>query len=283
MPEQSTENIVSRQPSSAMIELGQSVVMHARLKPFVHRFVYRVFCIRVRLDQPEQLSTLNSWLFGVNRSRPVSLMFADHGNRDGGDLMAWLKKTLSTVNVSFPQGAVWLQCFPRLFGYVFNPVSFWTLYDKQGQLQVLLAEVNNTFGQRHLYVLSDEQGGCLHANSTLVCQKVFHVSPFCAVKGHYQFKLDDTALGEKIAIDYFDDASSAQPLLRTAMTTTFRGFSVWALFKQVLRMPVMTLGVMLRIHWQAFKLWRQGAKFHSTPVLPQEQITTNKGTRFEHD
>jgi hypothetical protein len=271
------------QPTHSLIKLGDAIVMHARLRPFLHRFVYRVFCLQIRLDQPEALGKLNSWLFGVNKKRPVSFMNADHGERNDSDLRVWLKQTLQRSGHEMPDGQIWLQCFPRIFGYVFNPVSFWFMHDQQGQLRILLAEVNNTFGQKHQYVLSAPQGGVLRADHSLVCQKVFHVSPFCPVQGQYKFAIQQTSKGEKISINYFDDINFEQALVLTAVTTQFQTFTTGKLLRRLMRMPLMTFGVMLRIHWQAFKLWRQGAKFHSTPPLPKHAVTTNKGVNLEHD
>jgi DUF1365 family protein len=273
----------SSQQAMPHIKLGDAIVMHARLRPFVHRFVYRVFCLQIRLDHPEGLSKLSSWLFGVNKKRVVSFMNADHGERDGSDLMVWLKQTLQSSGHEMPDGQVWLQCFPRIFGYVFNPVSFWMLHDRQGQLRLLLAEVNNTFGQKHQYVLSDAEGRGLQADCPLICEKVFHVSPFCPVQGQYKFAIQQTPKGEKISINYFDDPTIEQALVLTAITTQFQTFTTAALLRRLLHMPLMTFGVMVRIHWQAFKLWRQGAKFHSTPPLPKHAVTTNKGVNLEHD
>jgi DUF1365 family protein len=274
---------ISVQQTMSHIKLGDAIVMHARLRPFVHRFVYRVFCLQIRLDHPAGLSNLSSWLFGVNKKRAVSFMNADHGARDGSDLMVWLKQTLHSVGHEMPDGQVWLQCFPRILGYVFNPVSFWMLHDQQGQLRLLLAEVNNTFGQKHQYVLSDAKGGGLQADCPLICKKVFHVSPFCPVQGQYKFAIKQTSVGEKISINYFDDVTKEQALVLTAITTQFQTFTTAALLRRLLRMPLMTFGVMVRIHWQAFKLWRQGAKFYSTPPLPKHAVTTNKGVNLEHD
>ncbi len=156
-----------------VLELCPSVVMHARLRPFVHRFVYRVFCLRLRMDRPTDLEQHNSWLFGIDRRRPVSLMSRDHGNRDGSNLMDWMHATLRSVGVEMETGEVWLQCFPRMFGYVFNPVSFWFIHDRAGVLRVLLAEVNNTFGQRHQYVLTADGMGEILPGQVLSCTRSF--------------------------------------------------------------------------------------------------------------
>jgi hypothetical protein len=211
----------------------------------------------------------------------VSFRSSDHGARDGSDLMQWLKRTLETSDVRFEVGAVWLQCFPRVLGYVFNPVSFWLVHDREGVLRALLAEVNNTFGQRHQYVLTAPNLGPLEPNVRLGCQKVFHVSPFCDVQGSYQFELDERARQPRLAIDYFDQAQETpgkqetQPLLRTAIVVQPQPMRTLALLGAFLTMPMMTFGVMLRIHVQAFKLWRRGATFRSTPALPADEVTHN--------
>lgn len=259
----------------ALIELCRGRVMHARLRPFVHRFVYRVFCLRLRVDQITTLGSFNNWLFGIDKKRIVSFQSRDHGARDGSDLMAWLSVTLQKSGVAMETGAVWLQCFPRVFGYVFNPVSFWYVHDKQGVLRVLLAEVNNTFGQRHQYVLTAPGLAVIEENTMLECQKEFHVSPFCDVKGLYRFKSSRHGTQERMAIDYFDQREETQPLLKTAIVVQSQIFSTKALLLSVLSMPMMTVGVMLRIHLQAFKLWRQGASYHPVPPLPKDEVTNN--------
>ena len=261
--------------SDPVIELCQGRVMHVRLRPFIHRFVYRVFCLRLRIDLPQELSRFNSWLFGVERSRAVSFWFKDHGPRDGSDLMAWLNAQLEQANIALEPGAVWLQCFPRVFGYVFNPVSFWMIHDRDAGLRVILAEVNNTFGQRHQYMLTAEDQGLIDQTSTLHCSKVFHVSPFCAVQGEYAFKLNERGRLKRMAIDYFDTPEHAIPLLRTALVIQPDVLSTANLLKSLFSMPMMTLGVMVRIHWQAFKLWRSGAVYHPVPALPKKELTTN--------
>jgi len=257
------------------LELCRGRVMHARLRPFVHRFVYRVFCIRLRVDQLSALSRFNSWLFGIEKKRIVSFQSRDHGARDGSDLMTWLTGALRESGISLQTGAVWLQCFPRVFGYVFNPVSFWHIHDQQGALRVLVAEVNNTFGQRHQYVLTESNLGVIESDTVLECHKIFHVSPFCDVLGIYRFTSSQHGKQARMAIDYFDEPAHAQPLLKTAIVVQAQPFSTRALALSLLSMPMMTLGVMARIHWQAFKLWRQGATYHSVPPLPKNEVTNN--------
>lgn len=259
-----------------VLELCPAQVWHKRLRPFKHPLNYKVLCLRLRMDRAEEIKRHNSWLFGFNRRRPVSFMNRDHGYRDGGDLMVWLADVLDAVGVDHPGGAVWLQTFPRMFGYVFNPVSFWYLHDSLGELRVIVAEVNNTFGQHHQYVLSAPAGTPIQSGQTLTCQKVFHVSPFCPVKGQYRFERVLQRGVDRMTIDYFDDEALPEPLIRTGIAVTPERFQARELFKAVARMPLMTFGVMLRIHWHAWKLWRNGATFYRLPQLPTNEVTSNQ-------
>ena len=258
------------------IELCQGRVMHVRLRPFIHRFVYRVFCLQLRIDQPSALESFNSWLFGVNRARLVSFWSRDHGSCDGSDLYGWIKNKLTEADLYFEVGAVKLQCFPRVMGYVFNPVSFWFVHDRHGVLRALLAEVNNTFGQKHQYLLTSRALAPIDHSTVLECVKIFHVSPFCDVKGTYRFNYSARSSIERMAIDYYDTAEISQPLLRTAIVSQSGLMSTRNLLAYLISMPMMTIGVMVRIHVQAFKLWRKGARYHAVPPLPQQELTTNK-------
>jgi DUF1365 family protein len=182
---------------------------------------------------------------------------------------------LTQAQIEFKTGAVWLQCFPRVFGYVFNPVSFWFVHDRDAVLRVLVAEVNNTFGQRHQYVLVAPGLAEITDETELTCAKIFHVSPFCAVSGGYRFRVANLAGLHRMAIDYHDPIDVAAPLLRTAIVTNRKSFSTATLLRYLLTMPMMTFGVMLRIHVQAFQLWRKGGRYHPVPPLPESEVTTS--------
>lgn len=259
-----------------VLQLCDANVWHKRLRPFKHPLNYRLFCLRLRMDKTAELAKKTNWLFGFNRRRLIAFMNADHGSRDGADLGVWLEQTLAAANIKHPGGAVWLQTFPRMLGYVFNPVSFWYLYDSQDQLRVIVAAVNNTFGQHHNYVLTMADGSPIQSGQSLLCQKVFHVSPFCAVKGHYAFERVTNQRVDRMTIDYFDDASITEPLIRTGIAVEPRTLTTAGLLKAFLRMPFMTFGVIVRIHWHALKLWRGGARFHKLADLPNQEVTSNQ-------
>ena len=187
-------------------------VMHERLRPVHHRFVYPVFCIRCDLAR---LHELDGWWLGIDRLRPLSLRTRDYGACDGTDLLAWIRGKLADAGIDLDGGAIWLQTFPRVFGYAFNPVSFWFCHDRDGNLHAMLAEVRNTFEQRHSYLLKASDNDPIDARTHLHCVKKLHVSPFCGVEGHYAFRIHESEHRSSISIDYHD----AQGLLiRTAIS-----------------------------------------------------------------
>lgn len=248
-------------------------VMHERETPLRHRFAYRLFFLRIALSTlgqaPIPMLVLNRW-------GPMSLHYRDHGARDGSHPLIWIRALLAREGLDHADGEVVLQTMPRLFGYVFNPVSFWFVHDQQGALRVLVAEVNNTFGQRHQYVLTAPGLAEIKEDTVLECQKIFHVSPFCDVEGVYRFKSSRRAEQARMAIDYFDTPDNPEPLIKTAIVIQSQAFSTAALLASLVTMPMMTFGVMMRIHWQAFKLWRQGARYHPVPPLPKDEVSNNR-------
>ncbi len=241
-------------------------VMHQRMRPVLHRFIYPVFFIRINLSAPEKL---NSAVFGINRWRPLSLYFKDYGPRDGSDLYSWVRQLLEMHEIN-SGGTIFLQTFPRLFGYAFNPVSLWYCHNTQGQLNAILAEVNNTFGERHLYLLHAEGGATITNQTELISQKMMHVSPFCEVKGQYHFRFQEHDHSCKVKIDYAD---ADEILIHTAISGQKQAFSTANLLKALLRQPLLTFGVMFRIHWQAFLLWRKHVPFFTAPAPPASSIS----------
>jgi hypothetical protein len=170
-------------------------------------------------------------------------------------------------------GEVVLQAFPRLLGFVFNPVSFWFCRDRAGALIAVLAEVNNTFGGTHSYLLHHPDGSPILNGEQLTTAKAFHVSPFCRVEGGYRFRFQDDGVRLSASIDY-DDGDG--PLLRTALFGRLRPWTVAALLGTCLRMPLLTVGVVLRIHWQALKLLLKRVPFVGvtpTVVARGEEMT----------
>jgi len=234
-------------------------VMHHRLRPAVNAFVYPVFYIQLPL---RDLAAANCLFFSIDRSNLFSFQQKDHGPRDGSPLLPWITARLRERSLP-DDGEIILQTFPRLFGYVFNPVSFWFCHDRAGALIAVLAEVNNTFGGTHAYLLHNPGGAPLRDGQELRADKLFHVSPFNEIVGGYRFRFHLDRPAQLARIDY-DDADGE--LLRTAIAGKPRAWSATALFGAFLRMPLMTAGVIFRIHWQALKLWLKGVPFRGARV-----------------
>jgi hypothetical protein len=243
-------------------------VIHQRLRPVAHGFRYPVFFLRFPLSRAGELANR---VFSINRFNLLSFHHADHG--DGGDPQAWARALLAREGVVAADGEIELQTFPRVLGYVFNPVSFWFCHARNGALKAVIVEVNNTFGERHCYLL-EEGGDSLGAGRTLTARKVFHVSPFCEVVGGYRFRFHAAPRGDTrqvvARIDYHDDGGD---LLLTALSGRAREFRAALLLRACLAMPLMTLAVTLRIHWHALLLWLRRVPVVAKPPAPDRLVT----------
>lgn len=242
---------------SAAPQLFLGHVMHLRLRPAVNAFAYPVFYVSVPV---RELAAANCGIFSVDRWNLLVLRSADHGPRDGGALLPWIEALLREHGLP-DDGEIMLQTFPRVLGLVFNPVSFWFCHDRHGALVAVLAEVNNTFGGRHNYLLHNPGGAPLRDGQELRAAKRFHVSPFNQIVGGYRFRFQRGRPVALAAIDY-DDAEGE--LLLTSISGKARAWTARALLGAFLRMPFLTAGVIFRIHWQALKLWLKGVPFRGT-------------------
>lgn len=251
-------------------------VFHRRLRPARHQFSVGVFFLRVPVDALCQLS--NRW-FSVDRFNLLSFYQRDFGPRDGSDLQRWAQNLLRVEGVDRADGPIVLQAFPRVLGYVFNPIAIWYCYDRAGGLRAAIAEVSNTFGERHNYLVAHADQHCIEATDILSARKVFHVSPFCEVKGHYQFRFEQTGARAFVRIDYFDDMTASapesrgEPLLVTTLHGTPRIVNSRNSAIALLQHPFMTFGVVLRIHWHALRLWLKRVPFFSKPAAPAIETT----------
>lgn len=243
-------------------------VMHRRLRPAVHAFRYPVFYLRLRLQALEHVSQA---LLSINRFNLFSLHYCDHGARDGSPPLPWIRSLLEREGVE-ADGDIWLQAFPRVLGYVFNPVSFWYCHGRDGGLKAVLAEVNNTFNEHHNYLLVAPDGGDIRDGQTLVARKVFHVSPFMAVRGFYRFRFHAGQDGRRnlVRIEHADEAGD---LLHTSVSGVAAPLSTATLLRALITYPWQSVGVIARIHWQALQLWLKRVPFFSKPVPPLEETT----------
>jgi len=242
-------------------------VFHKRYGAAEHRFRYPALFLCFPLSARP---VLDSGLMGYNRFNLFSFHEADHG--DGRDAETWIRGVLQDAGLArVADGEVFLHTQPRILGFVFNPVSFWYCHDRDGALRVVLAEVNNTFGERHRYLLSAPGHGVIGPGTALQCRKVFHVSPFFAVEGEYRFRFTQAPGRRQVVIDYYVDG---QRRLLTSVTGTPRPLNTADMLRAVAEQGWSTVLVVLRIHWQALLLWRKGAVFHRKPAAPDREITS---------
>ncbi len=256
--------------------IGFGQVRHTRLQPRRHAFAYGTYFLMLPL---RSMAAYGACDLACNRFAPLSFYDCDHGDGRGpqqGGALAWLDGVLAQEGIGSQQsdsyadpadGEVWLHCFPRVLGHSFKPVSFWYCHRKDGSLRAMVVEVNNTFGERHCYVLDAPQYGVEQQ-----VPKVFHVSPFCPVAGHYRFRFMVTPMRDRTVarIDY-DDPSG--PVLQTSVSGQLRRLDSHSSLRAVWRYPALTLGVVLRIHWQALKLFARRTPFFGKPSPPQSFIS----------
>ncbi len=261
----------------AQLCFGQ--VRHTRLRPVRHAFNYGVYYLRLPLRTE---LTSKARFFSFNRFNLLSFHARDHGNGDGA-LLPWIDSLLHAEGITDADGEIWLQAFPRVLGFVFNPVSFWFCHRQDGALRAVLAEVRNTFGEKHYYLL--DQGQAMAYGLELAARKVFHVSPFFAVEGTYRFRFMRSLQSEHDAtpmqkmttsertvarIDY-DDAQGV--LLQTSISGQGQPLTSRQVLRAFFSYPLMSFGVVIRIHVQALRLWRKRVPFFRKPSLPSQELT----------
>ena len=266
------EDMGAPAPAAAQLCFGQ--VRHMRLRPVKNAFAYGTYYLRLPLHALGQ-GDFGGALFSRNRFNLLSFHDADHG--DGSSALSeWIGALLAREGVSDADGDIWLQAMPRVLGFVFNPVSFWFCHRKDGALRAVLCDVRNTFGERHFYLL--DTGGAIANGAELAARKVFHVSPFCQVQGGYRFRFtrfartQGAARGEATlaCIDYDDGAGV---LLQTSVSGSAAPLSAASVMRAFFGYPLMTFGVVARIHLQALRLWLRRVPFHSKPVPPTHEVS----------
>jgi uncharacterized protein len=253
-------------------------VVHARSRPAKNAFSYSVFFLSLPLSKIAQLQQTSVRGFGFGHRNLVSFYPRDVGPRSSDDVASlthWVRSLLAESNVQGADGEIILQTFPRVLGYVFNPISIWTCYAQDGSLRAAICEVNNTFGERHNYVVAPENGAAITSDMWLTARKLFHVSPFCDVVGCYKFRFEQTVSACKTQIDFHDQAD-APALIRTTLfgtTAAICNNPKTAVIQAFLAHPLMTFGVVARIHFQALKLFFKRVPFFSKPAPPDTQTS----------
>ena len=252
-------------------------VGHQRAGAVRHGFTYRVFFLGLDVDAFDRGSDADArwpWVIGRNRFGLLSVHRRDYGPRDGGPLGPWLRRCLADAGLPALAGTrLTLHTFPRVLGLGFNPVNFWLCHDGEGVLRALLAEVSNTFGEHHSYLVAHGDGAPLGPDDLPEARKVFHVSPFFPVAGRYRFRIRSGVQGLQVRILYSDGQGQQ---LYAYLQGAAEPFTAARLLAAFLQHPLQTLSVLSRIHWHALLLWRKGVRFHRKPVPPNEEISLER-------
>ena len=253
-----------------MLELKSALyagkVMHQRLKPRRHRLSYRMFFLLLDLDEIEVLSK-RLHLFSHNRFNLFGFFERDHGNGSSDSLKAYVESQLGMAGIE-TGGPIRLMSMPRILGYAFNPLSIYFCHNQQGDLSAIFYEVNNTFGQRHSYLIP--VGDADEGTVTQHCDKRLYVSPFMAMGMDYRFRIG--LPGDCVAV-HITGSDAEGPLIVASFSGKRRTLSDAALVRAFLSYPLLTLKVIAGIHWEALLLWAKGIRLHERPAPPHRPVT----------
>lgn len=244
-----------------MNALYRASVVHTRVRPVRHRLRHRLFQLLLDLDAPPSLR-----LFGFNRAAPVSFHERDHGDGSATPLAAQVRAQLAAAGLPV-SGRILVLCMPRVLGMAFNPLTVFFCHAPEGALQAVLYQVNNTFGQRHAYLIPVTTPG---PELRQRCGKGFHVSPFMDMGLEYRFRLRVPDGRLTLAIDAHGPSG---PVLFAALAGERRPLTDATLLAALLRFPLQAAAVLLGIHWQALKLWGKGLRLRPRPPAPALPVT----------
>jgi uncharacterized protein len=240
---------------------------HVRLGPRAHRFSYCLFQLLIDVDRIEEgLRSSRLFRWGL-----FSFAERDHGARDGSLLRTWVEARLAEADLAVTAHRIRLLAFPRMLGFVFNPISIFFIEDADGRLEAVIYEVNNTFGQTHAYVAAAAGAPCERQEA----DKKLYVSPFFGVDGAYRFLVTPPARTFNLVIaKSIDD----RPDFIATLSAERRDLTDAALLGLFFTMPLMTLGVVAAIHWQALRLWLKGAPFGARPPGPRAGMSVGRAS-----
>ena len=241
-------------------------VIHKRFKPKIHSFNYKVFSLFIDLEELD-LMHKELRLFSYGKLNIISFFNKDHGPRDGSSLKKWVLQNLQKNNIKTEGIQIKLLCYPRIFGYVFNPLSVFYVYDRNSELISILYEVKNTFGEQHVYVFKTEKNKNLIQH---VCKKKFHVSPFIKMDCVYFFRLLKPGNKISVIIDLNDQKGKILYASQDGLRSDLNNKN---LIMSYLKHPLMSFKIILAIHFEAFKLWTKGIKFIRKKIKIKNNIT----------
>ncbi len=251
--------------SAAAATLYHGVVAHRRLRPVGHGFAYRVFSMLFDVDRIDELGTRARW-FSRNRFNLFSFHDADHAFEEGATISESVRALLRSHGYS-GAGRIDLLCYPRILGYVFNPLSVFYCRDARGELEAVLYEVRNTFGGRHSYLMPVETGAAIIRQSA---DKVFHVSPFMDMDHTYAFRL--TPPGETLSV-FIHQTDPEGPIFNASFAGRAEPASDTALIRAFFRYPLMTLKVICAIHYEAARLFLKGLRLRGAGPDPAHPVS----------
>ena len=255
--------------------LYPGMVTHARLRPRAHRLRYRIFMLLIDLDELPALDR-SLKLFGVDRLRLIGFSEADHLGGSGRTLKSQVEAHLAAAGI-VAGGAIRLLCMPRILGGGFNPLSVYFCHRSDGRLRAILYEVNNTFGERHSYLIPvDGRDGEEGRPVRQGVDKAFYVSPFMDMDLAYAFRIAPPGERVSVAIDVSDDQG---PVLAAAFAGTRQPLTDGNLWRAWLGHPWMTLGVLAAIHWEGLKIWLKGEPIRKRPKAPGRRVTVSPTAR----
>lgn len=267
---------MSMSPDSLCVYRSQ--VMHQRLFDTAYRFRYRVFSMLLDIDQLDAAHSASA-IFSRNRFNLLGFYDRDHLPDGERDLRTWAERVLADGGIDgdiIRSGLrIRLLCFPRVLGVVFNPLSLWFCESADGAPVAVIAEVRNTFGERHCYLLKPGHGEDRSAGDSDwplrdSHAKDFHVSPFIGMQARYAFRLSRPDDRLRVVIrEYQND----RLMLVATQTGRRRAFTTSVLLRELLRVPFQTLKVLAAIHWHALKIWSRGARFYRKPEPPLEEVS----------
>lgn len=243
------------------MQLYKAKIYHTRFSPVKNSFTYKGFYLSFWLDELENKASLP--FFSWNKFNLFSFYERDHGDKLGVlSLRSWVLKQLEKANIKDFKGRIQLVTLPRMFGYVFNPVSFWYCYEGEN-LTAVVAEVNNTFGETHSYVVKEPL-----SNVEKPMKKAFHVSPFYPVEGIYKFNFSEE---NHVIIKY----TSEEGEFIAGMVGDPQRMSRFLIPKICFSYPFYTLWIVILIHFQAFKLFIKKVPFFKKPKPPAAGSSVN--------
>ena len=240
-------------------------VIHKRFKPKEHYFKYNVFSLLIDLNELEEINKYIKF-FSYNKFNIISFYDKDHGDRDGSSIKLWVKKNLRNIGIMTEDISIKLLCYPRIFGYVFNHLSTYFIYNKNSELISIFYEVKNTFGEQHTYIFKAQDEKTVQNK----CKKKFYVSPFIEMDCEYHFKTLNPREQLSVVINQNDKDGK---LLFASQDGISKDFNNKNLILSYLTHPLMTFKIIGAIHYEAFKLWAKRIKLIAKKIKLKNNIT----------